>query len=386
LSTGEISWMLVVWSATGFLLEIPTGALADRFSRRHLLALAQVLRAAAFLVWWLAPGFVGFAVGFALWGAESALASGAFQALVFDELDAEGRSDEYARLMGRGEAWSSAGAVVGSLLAAAVIPFGFGPVLAASAFVSLVAGAIALSFPVARPAMDLDGERYVDALRAGVSEVVHSRSLLVFVLFAGIVVGFGAIEEFQALLLRDVGIDRTGISLWHAAFFVATLGGSLLARHTTNMSARALAGLALAMGLALVTIAPAPPVAVPMSILAFEGLYALLYVALDARLQHLISSRARATVTSVQSFVVEVVAIGTFLGFGAIASASSRLTAAAISGGVLVAVAAAFAATTARYDVSRRRRRVVPRPLVGSGWFRGWAARMRPTAPRRRRR
>ena len=43
----------------------------------------------------------GFAVGFALWGAQSAMSSGTFQALVFDDLAAEGKSGDYVRLARR---------------------------------------------------------------------------------------------------------------------------------------------------------------------------------------------------------------------------------------------------------------------------------------------
>ncbi|MGZ4582365.1 MAG: MFS transporter, partial [Blastococcus sp.] len=48
LSDGAISGLFALWSITGFVAEVPTGALADRWSRRGALVLAGVLQAAAF--------------------------------------------------------------------------------------------------------------------------------------------------------------------------------------------------------------------------------------------------------------------------------------------------------------------------------------------------
>ncbi|MDQ3714781.1 MAG: MFS transporter [Actinomycetota bacterium] len=106
LSTAEISGLFVLWSVVTFVLEVPSGAWADTVSRRLLLCLSSVTYGAAFSSWVLFPNATGFAAGFALWGLSSALASGTFQALAYDELAAIGaheargrehRSEERAR-------------------------------------------------------------------------------------------------------------------------------------------------------------------------------------------------------------------------------------------------------------------------------------------------
>jgi len=65
---------------------VPSGAWADVVDRRRLLVLSAVLLAAAFVVWTLVPGYAGFAIGFALWGLSSAIESGTFESLLYDEL------------------------------------------------------------------------------------------------------------------------------------------------------------------------------------------------------------------------------------------------------------------------------------------------------------
>ena len=49
----ELSILFSVWAATALVLEVPTGVLADRFSRKWLIVLSSIFKAATFLVWFL---------------------------------------------------------------------------------------------------------------------------------------------------------------------------------------------------------------------------------------------------------------------------------------------------------------------------------------------
>src|SRR5688572_26138534 len=76
LSASQISILFIVWSAVAFVLEVPSGAVADKFSRKYVLIVATLFQAAAFACWLAWPNFWGFLVGFVLWGINSALTSG----------------------------------------------------------------------------------------------------------------------------------------------------------------------------------------------------------------------------------------------------------------------------------------------------------------------
>ena len=61
LSVGQISSLFALWSVTGILLEVPSGAWADAVSRRLLLWLGPLLTAAGFALWVLVPSYWAFA-------------------------------------------------------------------------------------------------------------------------------------------------------------------------------------------------------------------------------------------------------------------------------------------------------------------------------------
>lgn len=118
LDTGQISLLLALWSATAFVLEVPSGAWADTVSRRLLLVLSGVLLTGAFALWTVWPSYAGFAAGFMLWGVSGALSSGTFEALLYDELAASGAATEYPRILGYTRAATETAGFVAILAAA----------------------------------------------------------------------------------------------------------------------------------------------------------------------------------------------------------------------------------------------------------------------------
>ncbi len=192
--------LFAIWSAVGIVAEVPSGALADRFSRRFALAAAGVLQALGYLVWIGLPGFPGYAAGFVLWGLGGALVSGALEALLYDGLAAEGAQEEYATVLGR---VTAAGllAEVPAVLAATLL-FALGGYRAV-AWVSVgcclaAAAALALRLPEARPGRIPPGDGDGDGGDAAteppyVTQLAHAD---------GIPVDDGTLEQARDALAR----------------------------------------------------------------------------------------------------------------------------------------------------------------------------------------
>jgi MFS family permease len=82
-------------------VEVPTGAIADRWGRKTSIAVGSLVYSAAmFLILAdaLSPAFL---LGYALWNSSFAFVSGADSALLYDSLKAEGRESEAAKQAGR---------------------------------------------------------------------------------------------------------------------------------------------------------------------------------------------------------------------------------------------------------------------------------------------
>lgn len=305
LSDASISVLLAIWSLTAVVFEVPSGAIADRFSRRSCLVASGLLHAFAYAAWMSFPYFWGFAAGFVLWGLGGTLTSGAFEALLYDGLAANGDAELYGRLNARVDTITLIAQVPVAVLATFLFSVG-GYALAGwvSVAMCLASSVIALRFPEPPRGSSEDHAGYLDTLRTGLREAVPIKRA---VLAVALVYAIDAFEEYFALLVQDwhvptvwVPLATTGVPLLGAAG--AALGGRLPFRGWVLFAS----------GLVLIA---AAVLAVPAAIVGlglFYGLYRFVLVQVETELQHRIESEARATVTSVAAIGSEFVAFAIY--------------------------------------------------------------------------
>jgi MFS family permease len=312
LSGGRISLLFAIWSAVGIVAEVPTGALADRFSRRANLVASGVLQAAGFALWTALPSFAAFAAGFVLWGLGGALASGALEALLYDGLAAAGHDAHYVRVSGRVTAAGLIAQVPAAVAAAVLFPLGGYPLVGwVSVGVCLAAAASATRLPEVRGDADPpdDGDGYLATLCDGIREAAGRPAVRAAALVLAALAGLDAVEEYFPLLAAGWGVP-TAVN--PAVTLVVTLGGAAgaaLAARAGRLPGPGLALLMLAAGLALAGAAALHRPAGIVLVAVFYGLYRLVLVVADARLQAVIDGAARATVTSVAALATELSAM-----------------------------------------------------------------------------
>ena len=124
LSLGEFAALNVVWAVTIVLLEVPSGALADRYGRRPLVIAASVLMVLEMAVLCaMQPGahdmvFWLFVCNRILSGAAEACASGADEALAYDSLPSAVRTTVWPVVMAQLMRYSAIGVVLTSITGA----------------------------------------------------------------------------------------------------------------------------------------------------------------------------------------------------------------------------------------------------------------------------
>jgi MFS family permease len=334
LSAAEVSTLFIIWSTTSFLLEVPSGAWADVFSRRKLLMLGAFLSGLGYAAWIVLPSFAGFALGFVLWGTSSALISGTFEAFVYDELAARGSTSKYAGLLGKARAAALVMNLAATLLAAPLYQLG-GYVLAGVVSVTscLLQVVVAMSLPEAAQVATADETeeversapgtstgrgalgRYRLMLRSGLTEVASNRTVRKAVALVALLGGFLAFDEYFPLLAREVGASTALVPLLIAGTVAAQAIGGALAGPAYRLRGSYFAvGLGLTAGLiAWGSLSGTAAGFVPIAV--GYGVMQLVIVVAEARLQDAIEGPARATVTSVSGFFAEVFAVTVFAGF-----------------------------------------------------------------------
>ncbi|MGY1604012.1 MFS transporter [Geodermatophilus sp. SYSU D00815] len=320
LSEAEVSALFAVWSVTAFVAEVPTGALADRWSRRGALVLASLLEAAGFALWTAVPETWSFAAGFVLWGIGGALASGAAEALVYEGLDAAGARDRYARVNG----WMGA-AMLGAQVPTAFVATGlfalggYALVGWASVGTCLVTAALATRFPEPPRPPDGDGVAevvgFARTLWAGVTDVVRSRALRAVVVAAALLGGLDAIEEYWPLMAGTWGVPATAVPVATLAIPLAGAVGAALGGRAGELATRWLLALLVLSGLLLGAAALWARPAALAAVALFYGLYCAVLVVAEARLQDRITGPRRATVTSVAGLGTELASLPVFAVF-----------------------------------------------------------------------
>jgi MFS family permease len=328
LSVRQISSLFALWSLTGVVLEVPSGAWADATSRRRLLALAPLLTAAGFALWVLVPSYASFAVGFVLWGAGGALGSGTLEALVYDELERLDAAGRYAGLMGRARACGLVAVMAAMALAGPVFARGgYLAVGTASVLTCLLAAGTATRFPEHRtPAAGAD--RWTATLRAGLGEARADRSVRgALLLVPAVTAVFGALDEYTPLLVRATGVAAPTVPWYLLLIWAGATAGGLLAKPGSRLGSRGLAALLAGAACALgVGAASGSRAGLALVALAFGGLQ-LAVVLADARLQRRIEDTGRATLTSVAGFGSELTTVAVYAGYGALATAAGHATA-----------------------------------------------------------
>jgi len=345
LSGAQISALFAVWSIVGLLAEVPSGALADRFSPRLALMAAGMLQAAGYAVWLLMPGFVGYAAGFVLWGVGGSLVSGSFEALLYDGLAAAGSADRFARVLG----WSRGAGLLAQIPAAlaATILFasgGYWLVGWVSVALCVLTAGLAWLIPPVRPPVpaqkpteperteptqptepteptESPGEPgeppgepvgYLAVLRAGVLESAAHPTVRAAVLAVAMLTGLDALDEYFSLLASGWGVPTVLIPLATlglplAGAIGAALGGWANRKSTASLTMIFGCGVA-----ALVAAAVADRPAGLIGLGIYYGLHRMVLVVADTRLQESITGPARATVTSMASLGSEFTALALY--------------------------------------------------------------------------
>lgn len=183
-----------VLEATAFLAEVPTGIIADVYSRRLSILIGLVLVGLGFLVEGSIPQFWAVLLAQVIWGIGITCMSGALEAWVADEVG----EDKAGKAFLRGAQFGNAGALVGILISVFLGAIALNiPILVGASLTIVLAGVLAIIMPetgfTPKPRDDRNPFQHMGhTFRSGVALVRSRRVLVTLLIAAGL---FGAFSE-----------------------------------------------------------------------------------------------------------------------------------------------------------------------------------------------
>lgn len=341
LSTTEISALFIICNIAAMLAEVPTGILADRISRRTVLLLSGLLSGLSFALWLVFPNFVGYALGFAVWGIGFAMSSGALQAYLYDELQALGRSDEFTRIFSRCRSLSYAGMFLGYGIAILVGIERYVPLLVLSIASCLLAATVALLLPKDQIATSIADER--GHLRTALKTVRQSPALQWIVLTIALVGGAVAtMEDYVPLYYAANGITHDVIPYLLLGGVVLGIVTTWFAHRLEHKPARSLLFMMLLAGVVLIASSYGNRAEAVIGMMSFVALLRLAIVLFEVSLQHEFVGESRATLGSLPTFLIGIWGIGLAAIYGVVAHLADDFAAIRAIAGVVVVVALAL--------------------------------------------
>lgn len=325
------SWFML-WV---FILQIPTGAIADMLGRKYTLALGAFMGASATLIYGSIPNFQIFLVAEFLFAASVALVSGANEALLYDTLKESGEEEKSRQIFGRAHGWRLSGimiaAPIGSLIA---VRFGlnFPMLLTSIPFFGAALVALTIPEPKIHGKLASESSHYLKIVKEGFIYFYRHRILRLIAIDAIVVASaaYFVIWLYQSLL-KNIGVPILYFGIAHALF----LGAEILVTnnfsfliHLFGSDKNMLKFSAFSTSISFILAAAFPSIWTIALLLVFAGGFGLTRIELmGAYMNRLIPSRQRATVLSSISMFrnLALVLLNPLVGFAADHSLSLAL-------------------------------------------------------------
>ena len=380
-----IALVLLADFLPGIVLSVPFGALADRFSRRRLAVVADLLRAGAFIALVLVPSFPA-TVGFALLaGVGSALFHPAVNAALPGLVTEEQRSPATA-LNG---SMSSIGLTVGPTLTAVVLLFGRPTLILAvngvtflvsalllsrvpfAGSTAAVAGPAAIAGPAATAATagpagpDLKPDSLLSSAVEGMRSAAQIPGVGALLLVGAISVLAGGLMNVAEPLLATgpLHAGSAGYSVLVTAYGTGMVAASFINAQApsgiTSLRRRLLLGILLE-GIGMIASSVAPSLRTAIASFALTGASNALLLGPELRLfQELVSERLLGRVFGLRGMLCNAAFVVAFLSAGAVLELIGVRGVFALGGGALLALAA-ISTIAFRPGRDERSRRVAP--------------------------
>jgi MFS family permease len=314
LSLTQITLLDVPFFLLVVLMEVPTGAVADRWGRRVSLMLGATMFSIAVFVFGIAESYPVLLLSYTVWGLGLTFQSGADTAILYDSLKAIDREDDFQKINSRMWALTSSAVLVAILIGAPIAAAtSFTVPIVLSALVSLCAVPVAYSMHEPRYERDDEYERYFQTVRNGIADAWKAPALRYIIIFSGILgAAVFAPLIFVQPFLDEHGVETGSLGLWQAPVRAAGVVAALLvSQWVARVGQRgAFFAMPVAVGISMFALAGIDQLWVFPVFLIVGMVAGSMTPILATYVNRRIPSERRATMLSVQSVIASVILAG----------------------------------------------------------------------------
>ena len=344
ISLFAIGTLEAIFHFTSFIMETPTGAIADLFGRKTSRLVGLIFAIVSSLIIVSSNSYFWFAVGFAVSALSYNFESGAGEALVYDSLLAEGQENRFMSITGKCEMGYQGISVLGLFLGGLLGNIDYTLVYYASILFSVLGLIIGLFFkePPIGAASGHAKPGLLAALKTQYTSsfaVVKARPRLIYLIlfidtvFAGSTMTFYYVQ----LSLKDIGYTPFLIGLTLVAATLAAVGGAVLAAkaHHRLGEQKLINTGTFIISLCILLCFFTKVSILPLMVISFVE--AVLFVASRYYINKLIPSDKRATLLSFDSMIFSFCMIVLFPLFGLVSDQLTIPVTFLIFGGIILA-------------------------------------------------
>ncbi len=236
LSLLEINLVNCFFMASCFLLEFPTGLLADNVSRKFSVVISFCLYGIGMLVYYFSASFWMFVLAEIIIAFGSTFYSGAFDAWLVDAVNHHEKGFDLRGVFRRSHVFCQSGVLIGVLVGAYAGENNLALPWLLSSIGFFVVGAIA--YTTIREDGFHKPEKRVDirlAIRESVIYGVKNKSLF-FIIITGFIFFFAIapLNMYSQLVFENLGVSVPGLGWIHDATVISMIIGSIAVKHVSN--------------------------------------------------------------------------------------------------------------------------------------------------------
>jgi len=209
-----------------FIMEVPTGAVADYLGRKTSIAIGCAINVMAALVYGSIPNFYVFMLAEFLWATSFAFLTGATEAFIYDSLKKAKMEKQSKKVFTKAESMKLTGMTLGAPLGSLILmAFGLNAPMLFESIPYFIATVIALTFKEPKTTKKVESKRYLNIMKDGMKFVYRHKiiKILAFDMISISLVSYFIIWFYQPVLQRN-GVPIEYFGTVHMLLVLAQIG------------------------------------------------------------------------------------------------------------------------------------------------------------------